>query len=649
LPEVEAKIALELEKQATALALEEAAGGTNDGKVETDVPAFELQYSELLHQVKDANGNPVGPPLKGSAIQVRCQFNGIARLQRLWDHADLDTRKFGYFVPYRTDSGECPEYADIVKEHLAYCNSNQVITVFGLHKTVLDAKIWCGKKMAQRKISDVLLDSTSNVKRPDGTTETLDIIQTIESSKNHDSDGKWHFVITKELEVEAKKLIDEVLIKKGMATIEFQRATFENNKNKKINRNGDRGAALFAAAVKRNKKTWMKTPRDFAIEANFHLRNRPRAKAYLPMSPEEFPPLLTAQTQASAEAPQRRTAQANSRTWTTIQVSPSPNQDALELATLDGSIDASTIATVVASVKELHSMVAEHKQEVQQLKDENKALMEEMTAKLESEASQRKNLEAQITDLKRENAENINKVLKLTKDSVDSIRQTFSTEMAKSNEENNSTLLGRMQEMITAVLANNSPPTRKRANQQRSPMTTATTPQRTTTLKHQTMVPQQLYYDKENAVNQHGPSAVEQPLNRHLNEAMGVLDSSMDDNGEPINEQANRGKGSWDDFDEEDYDDDEFEAQQQVQHEIHEAHFQDQHASYDTTLYDEEDASRLEHHQSQATERAFTSSLQRAAHQQQMQESPPKPSFLSSTIQGAVQMFSPSRQPQDDE
>jgi hypothetical protein len=312
--------------------------------------------------------------------------------------AELDPRKFGYFVPYRTDSGQCQQYKEIVNEHLAYCSNNQVIKVFGLHNTVLNAKMWCNKKMAQHPMIDILLDSSKKVKRDDGTIKTWDTIQSIESTKYHDSDGKWHFVISKDLAAEAKKLIDEVVIKKGMATVEFQRSSFEKNKNKKITSNMDRGAALFEVAVKRNKKNWMKTKRDFTLDTNFQLHNRHRAKAYLPMSTDEFPALPT----ATMHPGQQHNPGTTSRTWTTVQVSPSPNLETLELNTLDGSVDASSIASLAASVKDLQSMMSEQKKVYQVLTEENKVLVEELTAKLEAETGKRGKLEAEISNLKKD-------------------------------------------------------------------------------------------------------------------------------------------------------------------------------------------------------------------------------------------------------
>jgi hypothetical protein len=180
------------------------------------VPTFEVVKGKVVHPIKDANGR-VTRKMHTFALEVKCEKHRTRFLRDLIFNADLDTEKFGRFIPYAMKWKETT-YAQAVSSQNTFLHESMMIPIFGLHEDVLN-EVSEGKTIMQWA-----LEATVKGKSYHGRDILIHPIKSIERTSRTRALGKWHLMTKKHLEEAANAVFDRNVKVRGSRTKAQQKA-----------------------------------------------------------------------------------------------------------------------------------------------------------------------------------------------------------------------------------------------------------------------------------------------------------------------------------------------------------------------------------------------------------------------------------------
>jgi hypothetical protein len=179
-------------------------------------PTFEVVKSKVVHPIKDAKGK-VTRKIHTFALEIKCEKNRTRFLRDLMYEADLDTRRFGRFIPYAMKWRETT-YAQAVSLQNAFLHESSMIPIFGLHEEVLEEVV------EGKTILKWALDGTIQKKSHYGRDINVNPIESIERTNRTKTLSKWKLMTKKSLEEQASAIFDRTIQAKGSRTKAHRKA-----------------------------------------------------------------------------------------------------------------------------------------------------------------------------------------------------------------------------------------------------------------------------------------------------------------------------------------------------------------------------------------------------------------------------------------
>jgi hypothetical protein len=203
-----------------------------------EIPQIDIITKTAVHYHRDQFNRIQGSPTRSTVLELRCDKKHAETIQNILKDANLPERTFGKFSPYDiTSNNQTLHYNSLVENNIFH-NNAKVITLFGLHESVLKSTIPNPYNQTKSITASDLLD---NFHWKTSETESYPVpILTERSTRSADS-GKWYFV-TNEQGYSALRHLLEQLITMWTKTTEY-------NNNKDVSESFKRGIRFNSRAT----------------------------------------------------------------------------------------------------------------------------------------------------------------------------------------------------------------------------------------------------------------------------------------------------------------------------------------------------------------------------------------------------------------
>jgi hypothetical protein len=195
-----------------------------------DIPQIDIITKSAIHYHRDKYNRIQGSPLRSSVLELRCDKKHAEIIQNILKDANLPEKTFGKFSPYDITSNNPTLLYNLLVENNIFHNDAKVITLFGLHESVLKSTIQNPYNQTETvTASEILNDFYWKISE----TESFSVPILTERSRRSTDSGKWYFV-TNEQGYPALRHLLEQLITAWVNTPEYIN-------NKSVNESFKRG------------------------------------------------------------------------------------------------------------------------------------------------------------------------------------------------------------------------------------------------------------------------------------------------------------------------------------------------------------------------------------------------------------------------
>jgi hypothetical protein len=173
-----------------------------------DSPQIDIITKVVAHQQRNKFNQNQGSPTKSTVLELRCDKQFADKIQNILKDANLQEKEFGKFSPYDITSNNQTLYYNLLAENNNFHHCAKVITLYGLHESVLHSIIKNPYNELETMTAKALFDdfyweiSENN---------SFPVSISIERSTRSADSGKWYFVTDEEGYYPLQQLLQKLI------------------------------------------------------------------------------------------------------------------------------------------------------------------------------------------------------------------------------------------------------------------------------------------------------------------------------------------------------------------------------------------------------------------------------------------------------